>query len=250
MIEYDFTELDNDFITVWANYLMYKDKKRTMPELTELAENGQVNAVQKWIILNEKENENSKISDIISSYKSGYNFNQKIALANQDLVENQADYNEIISHLIPLYKDRRQLSTSRYLYEELGIISEKIEQLEQKLANTQYFHIAQEAIDLAMQSYNVSNNPLTLEAILEFHRQTPITQLLTRYIDSKRPEKLAKVARKQLENNIKNNDEFVTRNKFALAKNYYVFDCNKKQQQLLSQYISELANRELSIERC
>lgn len=54
MIEYGFNALDNDFITLWSNYILYHDKGQIIKPLTMLAEKGQINAIQSWYLLKEE----------------------------------------------------------------------------------------------------------------------------------------------------------------------------------------------------
>ena len=56
MLEYDFNELDNDFISLWSKYLLTNDTSKIMKNITKLAELGQINAIQSYYILTDEEN--------------------------------------------------------------------------------------------------------------------------------------------------------------------------------------------------
>lgn len=53
MLEYDFNELDNDFITIWSKYIIYPTS--CAPKgLEELAKLGQINAMQSVLLFDDK----------------------------------------------------------------------------------------------------------------------------------------------------------------------------------------------------
>ena len=97
MIEYDFNELDNDFITLWSKFLLTNDKKAIIDGIEALAEMGQINAVQSWYLINQG-TQNKNIDKILSSY-NGSNFNEYLAMANAiDLEEINRDINAGIKY--------------------------------------------------------------------------------------------------------------------------------------------------------
>lgn len=53
MLEYNFTKLDDDFITLWSRYILTDDfSKEDMNALKNLACLGQINAIQSWYLFN------------------------------------------------------------------------------------------------------------------------------------------------------------------------------------------------------
>ena len=67
MLEYNFDLLDNDFITLWSNYLLYNDANAIIKPLRILAEKGQINAVQSWYLLKKEDEHSEKIDKIVES---------------------------------------------------------------------------------------------------------------------------------------------------------------------------------------
>ena len=86
MIEYgQLTKLDDDYITVISDYLLYEDKERVINNITKLAELGQINAIQTYYILDGKFNERIEkyIKNIFENKPK--NFNEKLASASFSL---------------------------------------------------------------------------------------------------------------------------------------------------------------------
>ncbi len=80
MLEYNFNELDNDFITIWCRYISTQDISYIINDLEKLAELGQVNAVQSWYCF-KKPGDNEAIDNIVKGY-TGANFNELWAMGN------------------------------------------------------------------------------------------------------------------------------------------------------------------------
>ena len=51
MLTKDFNELDNDYITLWSQYLLSREKQAITYDLAKLAELGQINAQAKWYLI-------------------------------------------------------------------------------------------------------------------------------------------------------------------------------------------------------
>lgn len=68
MLEYDVTELDQDFMTLWSSYLL--SGNMDFPRLTALAELGQINAVQSYYLFANTNQSNAKIDAIIDDYSA------------------------------------------------------------------------------------------------------------------------------------------------------------------------------------
>ena len=50
MLEYEFDNLDDQFVTIWSKYFLYQDESLIIKDLETLAEMGQINAVQSWYL--------------------------------------------------------------------------------------------------------------------------------------------------------------------------------------------------------
>jgi len=108
MIEHDFTQLDDDFITFWSRFLTANDQVDFHKELKYFARKGQINAVQNWYLYNPV-GEDPSIDKIVENYK-GKNFNEIYAAANYffmredlykkfcDLSEEYTDLFELLNH--------------------------------------------------------------------------------------------------------------------------------------------------------
>ena len=104
MLEYKFTELDDDFITLWSNFILYHDTSLIIGPLKEIAEKGQINAIQCWYLLKKVDEESQIIDSIVDSYY-GDSFNESLAIANRihdktrhelkELLEQIAHYHEL-----------------------------------------------------------------------------------------------------------------------------------------------------------
>ena len=87
MLEYEFSELDNDFITLWSKYITTQDSNLIIGDLQKLARLGQVNAVQSWYLFKEKGDD--KIIDSIVSGYTGGSYNELFAMGNFNRTDSQ-----------------------------------------------------------------------------------------------------------------------------------------------------------------
>lgn len=87
MLEYEFSELDNDFITLWSKYITTQDSNLIIGDLQKLARLGQVNAVQSWYLFKEKGDD--KIIDSIVSGYTGGSYNELFAMGNFNRTDTQ-----------------------------------------------------------------------------------------------------------------------------------------------------------------
>ena len=88
MLERNFSQLDDDFITLWSNYDLYynamyhNDRIEIVKSFERLAEQGQINAIQMWYMLKSPEIKNEKINSIVDGYK-GDEMNEAFAIAGK-----------------------------------------------------------------------------------------------------------------------------------------------------------------------
>lgn len=224
MIEYDFDELDNDFITIWSNYILYQDKGRIIGHLTMLAEKGQINAIQSWYLLKEASEQNETIEKIVDNYKMD-NFNQMHAVANRMFDKDRENIlalrRKITDEIISLRVDS-SLSID-YIKYKRHPYSKKVE----------------ETAKFAEEILNSSGSALICERLFELYYAEPYI-LDNKKICQKDFITLRKIFNKKL---AKNPQDIPV--KFSLGKNLVFFGTDneiKKGQKILS----ELAERPLS----
>lgn len=134
MLEYNFNNYDNDFITIWCRYLVTKDENFVLPSIEELAEKGQINALQAWYNFKQP-GDNCKIDSILNSYNGG-NFNELIAMANyhyydENIHEIINEFNE--AHKKAMYYSNLQIESEYKKYDELEVAAIR------KFNRNQYF---------------------------------------------------------------------------------------------------------------
>jgi len=105
MLEYNFTELDNDFITLWSRYILTDDMKCEIKVLKELAEKGQINAIQSWYLFREI-GDSPKIDAIVEGYK-GDSYNEMFAKSNYAYADEVKfkEYEELMKKMEKAYED-------------------------------------------------------------------------------------------------------------------------------------------------
>ena len=157
MLEYNFTELDNDFITLWSRYIVTDKIVLDMNALQELAEKGQINAVQKWYWFNKK-GVNSKIDAIVESYK-GDTYNE---LFSKAIVAYSDDYQNYLDLVIKIHEEHKKWNRydSEENYKNFGNLRKAI--YEHPICSNLI-----KAKELAKEEYEKTNNYLVLETMNE-----------------------------------------------------------------------------------
>lgn len=192
MLEYNFGELDDDFITFWARYLTAKGVD-FHEELKYFARKGQINAVQNWYLYNPV-GEDTKIDKIVEGYK-GENFNELYAMANylfmrEDLYKKFCDLSEEYTDLIDLlmYDKNDELDEDDDEYDEFedefdeeeldDIDKEEVEKdlriVRDKIYNMPHVKIIQEAYKKALEYAKANKNYIaysTSNEILDCYTQ-------------------------------------------------------------------------------
>ncbi|MBQ3494082.1 MAG: hypothetical protein IJA69_01560, partial [Clostridia bacterium] len=110
MLEYEFDNLDDQFVTIWSKYFLYQDESLIIKDLETLAEMGQINAVQSWYLFRTK-GDNKVIDQIVESY-TGANYNELFAMANYEA--SQADEKQELQNLIEQRKHYEEKYYSTY----------------------------------------------------------------------------------------------------------------------------------------
>ena len=109
MIEYNFTELDSDYITLRSQFILNHDYSQIRKQITKLAELGQINAIQTWVMMKEKEETNPKIEkyvdEIYSKDVSHLSMNELIVVMNKELFQGNENVREILNELFNSYNN-------------------------------------------------------------------------------------------------------------------------------------------------
>lgn len=159
------TNLDDDFITLWSNYIIYQDKDIVLPFIEILAENGQLNAIQSWYLLKNPEENNEKIDTIVDSFGVTSNYDKILAMANRSYDKNR----EHISYLEETFSNLHKKDV-----EENDAFSHRRKyELLQVLASTSYAKYSKQALERALSVLDTTKSPLVAERCLEMTSTFP-----------------------------------------------------------------------------
>lgn len=243
MIEYgQLTKLDDDYITVISDYLLYEDKERVIDNITKLAELGQINAIQTYYILDGKFNERIEkyIKNIFENKPK--NFNEKLALAryyrNIDIEKNSDKLNELVNDYDQLI-EKLCVPMGRGVAKDTDVEKSLLGILD-KIAN--FPSIKYELLTMESIKKLTYKTAKMQEVYIELHDSSIYYHTNE---DTLKKRDIKKV-RKALLLDVKNSYNDVA-SKYYLAKNIARFGGNKKEIQLGRKLLLELSNRYLSI---
>lgn len=230
------TELDDDFITLWSNYIIYQDKDVILPFLEILAEGGQINAIQSWYLLKNPEAKNDKIDKIVDTFDLSSNFNKIWAMANRAYDKNREQISYLEETLSTLHK--------KDVKENDAFSHRRKNELLQVLASTSYAKYSKDALKKGLSVLDTTKSPLVAERCLEMCSTFP------NYIYYQFDEKMMKQLKTLLLEAHKNfpDDPAIA---FALAKILHFFGNNNsklkipKDNQMAIDLLYELSEREL-----
>lgn len=205
------TELDDDFITIWSNYIIYQDIDIVLPFLENLAENGQINAIQSWYLLKNPEAKNEKIDQIVNSFDLTSNYNKIWAMANCAFDKNRKQ----ISYLEETYSNLHK----KDIEENDAFSHRRKNEILQILASTSYAKYSKEALKKGLSVLDTTKSPIVAERCLEMASTFP------NYIHYHFDEKMIKQIKNLLLEEHKNNPNNPAIS-FALAKNLHYFGNN------------------------
>lgn len=247
MIEYgQLTKLDDDYITLMSDYILYQDKDRIIDNMVKLAELGQLNAIKTCCDLIKVKNVKiiKHIEKIIDDRPK--NFNEYIILATY--FYDPAEQKEI-DDLVERYKELEpnRIHTHHFLgrYVEYFIdtdVEGKMNRVLDRIAeykSVQYLEKAKHTLD-CLPYKNPKMTALSLELL-----EKSESQKLFGTIGKKR--KIKKV-RKDLLLEVKQKPNDVA-TKYYLAKNIATFGGNKKEILLGRKILEELSVRPLNIKQ-
>ncbi len=254
MIQGNLTKLDNDFITIWSHYVLYREIDKDA--LRKLAELGQINAVQSYYLFIKETN--AKVDGIVKEYR-GLNPDEIFAQANKEyfygskdiekanqLLEEIADKQDEYNKIREKYYNTSYYNTSNY-YDEIEQLEMmmNVKASERRALEEQFYAIP--FIDHKRNSireyWNIgiqTGNPLFNERAVEIQKRMPLADL-----DDLR--KCVKTTRKGLMKRYKKDKEDVAV-KFGLAKNLVLFQASNKEKEIAKTILKQLASRELSQE--
>ena len=266
MLEYNFNELDDDFITLWSRYLLSHDETQIAADLEKLAELGQINAIQSYylFLVNARKTEtNSEIDKRVDENFYSRNFNYLLAQANRIMatdVEERSLLNDLMAtyqleeeeidkktkevkyfkHPIGPYLEAKRDAAVKDLNYWLRSHKSTIEKIE----NTTFRQKQNEAINACLEYGNSTHDAVVFERYLEL-ASSSIAGQLNDTIENQKFRHITKIARKELAQRHKTNPTPAV--DFALAKNLIFFFGNKeKYNELGRQILTSLANRSLS----
>lgn len=222
MLEYDFNQLDDDFITLWSNFILYHNTNAIIEPLQRLAEKGQVNAIQCWYLLKKPEQQNQIIDRIVDGYY-GDGFNESLAIANRT-------YDRTKPELLALKEKIAE-------YHEKGKFRER-DKLVEDFRATEYAKQLVNAAELTELAATTTKSCLIWERLFEIYTANGLILNCNR-ISEKGHHSVRKALRKRLK--VAPQDAV---SKFSLAKSLSFFSDKKKEFESVH-ILTELANRPL-----
>ena len=243
MLEYNFNQLDDDFITLWSNFVLYHDTGLIIEPLQRLAEKGQVNAIQCWYLLKKPAQQNQVIDDIVDGYY-GDSFNEALAIANRIYARTKLELIELKKQIAE-YHDKGQKLALTEMYN--GITIEEKDNVHfvardnaiEQFRASEYAQQLIKAAELTESAAKTTKSCLIWERLLEIYAANPML-LDNNLISQGDHYHIRKALRKRLK---QNKDDVAV--KFALGKSLSFFTQEGKKELESVRILSELAKRPL-----
>ena len=248
MIEYNFNELDNDFITCWCKYLLTGDIGLVMDDLEKLAELGQVNAIQEWYRFNEiGDNKNiDELAKTICRNYSGLLVKARIGSKEEGQIAQQ-------DNLLAYVDEEHWVSGFRTGYYEL---TDRARKCRRDIVEVPYIKDYYAAVNRALQIGNRTDDVVVLETANEMYSELASkigiedtskemdkaikklnSEICTRILKDIKKEKKENGTSKLLED---------PRVCFTLSKAILLFNDKHKQKPLAVELLKGLSKREYS----
>lgn len=246
MLEYEFSDLDNDFITLWSKYIVTKDLSLIVNDLQKLARLGQINAVQSWYLFKQK-GDDKVIDSIVSGYTGG-SYNELFAIGNYNstISQNKDKHNELMDDL-------------RYLADRQGVEDYEFEEKARDVIKNSpciypYYQAKEDALYQAKTLGDYTIFERANEMLLTYAKYVPLVSWQNKTI--KEVVSNCKVIRKKLLKQynacLKNNPKFSVNDNpqlcYALAKSIVfladTIPTSKKEKELGVFLIKQLSERE------
>ncbi len=236
--------LYDDFVTTWSKYLLTLNDNELMFKMTTLAEMGQVEAIEKWYLLKNPNERNTKIEavadKIIGDKTRRYDINVALMRAARELAKNKKMYQSMkdsIKEYMGIMKKERSV---------LGFIGPKtlqlvsqIQTLRDKLSDSSYGRQMNYAVALVDYCKHFDNTDVNLDQKrLEIKMRDP-------YLFGKPTRKEVRKVRKTLTySRVKN--PYDPNIKYSLACNYLMNPSTLKQKDKAIEMLTELACRPIT----
>ena len=262
MLENNFNELDNDFITLWSRQFLSNDFTQIENEMEKLAELGQVNAINAYYVIAinaDKQTTNAKIDALTDEKAHSRNFNHIFNIARKLCATDPSGkelsalieiYNREIDEINEIKLKMNQLhlmfDNARYvsLSEDLDKVETRHENTIEKFLCNKVIKKEIEAIKACHQLAKETNNPYVMEKYLELLEGTPIDASEFVERDEKQFKREIVQTHKELVKRYKSNPS--PQNAFALGKNMVFFGKKDKSKQMGIEILTKLAERPLS----
>ncbi len=260
MLENNFNELDDDFITLWSRQFISKDATQVEKEMEKLAELGQVNAITAYYTLTGRAGKPTNARIDMKTDEKAYSRNFNHILANayklyatdpcgkelRDLVKQYNDDLDEIDAISLKISKLHYTEEARFnsLTEDLDEIQTRSEKTFEKIRNNQIVKYQIEAIIACHEQAKQMNNPYAMEKYLELLEGIPIHA--SNFVERDRREFKREVVQtqKELARLYKSNPTSQT--EFALGKNMVFFGKKDKNKQIGIEILTKLAERPLS----
>ena len=242
MLEYNFNQLDDDFITIWSHFVLYNDTSAIIEPLQRLAEKGQVNAIQCWYLLKKPEQQNQIIDSIVDGYY-GNSFNEALAIANRIYARTKPELIELKKQIAEYHEKGKKLALTE-MYK--GITIEEKDNIHfiardnaiEQFRASEYAQQLIKAAELTELAAKTTKSCLIWERLFEIYEVNGLILDRNRIAEGDHYH-----VRKALRKRLKIDPEDSV-SKFTLAKSLSFFS-NKKKEFESVRILSELANRPL-----
>ena len=245
MLEYgELTNLDNDFITIWSDFILNGPSDKFRNDLTKLAELGQINAIQSWLLINEKNTENKKIEEYVKDIenKGFLNYNEMIVLSHKYYQNEKFS----IQRQFRLYYDQKQLiNKNSFNWDDSTLENNECTLLEikQRIRQFKSINFDHQAINDITKMPGYFSNPFLMERAAELVEGSPAGVFFG-------GEERAKLNSLKMLKKLFKKDQNDVRVNYHLGKNLVFWQkYNAKAQALGIKILSKLASRPLSIEQ-
>lgn len=236
MIELDeLNEFDNDFITLWSDYFLNQDASKVIKPLEKLAEMGQINAVQTWLLLKKFEDRNEIIEKYIEKLllKNSYDFEECLVLANYfyqfDTTEQQDEFAKIRDSLYQ-YVMQYDQTNDQSLVQTIEYLKHNF----RGFCSVEYNYQAGVALN---QIISETSDPIFAESLFETLLSTNFYYFIVK------PSFIKKTKNALIKENKKYPEDVQVQ--FFLAKHLAMFG-DRKESEMGKQMLSKLSERELS----
>ena len=178
MLQYEYTNLDDEFVHLWSQYKIHKESNKIMPQLKDLALRGQINAVQKWYLFNNA-GVCHEIDNIAESYK-GTNYEElwAIAIYKQSQLSNIKKLDEKVKRFNFLYEKYITLIDNHGDEKQIDEIEKSMHQVEIEINQKTYLNYYREAFTEALKQAKETKNiyifARVCEMIKKYNNELPI----------------------------------------------------------------------------